>query len=184
MKKILVSLVAMMFLVVPMAFGLSIYPGLELDKGPNPAISPDNSNSGLKDYLYNKYGLENPLYKSNVDDGEEGPFMGSYNTEYFNSPSDPTEATISWVGPYIVEAPAYLVVKDGRNSPFWYLFDLTFLEWDGTDALVLTGFWSDGNGAISHVELYGARSEVPEPATLLLFGAGIAGLALYRRKRS
>ena len=191
MKKILVSFVAMMFLFVPMAFGLSIMPGMQMDEGPIGTDPNQSSNKLLTDYLYDTYGLENPLYKADVGNEksdwltvESGALMGSYETTFSNSEFDPSDATISWVsGTPFVNAPAYLVVKDGNTSPYWYLFNLTSLDWDGMEDLVLTGFWT-GNGAISHVELYGTRSEVPEPATLLLFGAGIAGLALYRRKRS
>lgn len=49
--------------------------------------------------------------------------------------------------------------------------------------------WSGGYGGnsleISHFTGYNAEpSEVPEPATLILFGTGLAGLASLRRKRN
>jgi hypothetical protein len=56
------------------------------------------------------------------------------------------------------------------------------MAWDGMEILELTGFWPN-QGAISHVSLYGNRQSVPEPATMLLLGTGIFGLALFGRKK-
>jgi hypothetical protein len=121
-----------------------------------------------------------PLYKSEVDDGsEEGPLAGSYDTKYFDEPDDPSAATIRYVGGQYVGSPAWLLVKDGDQIPAWYLFDLTALGWDGMEDLVLEGFWPN-QGAISNVSLYGT---VPEPATMLLLGTGLIGLAGLGRKK-
>ena len=89
----------------------------------------------------------------------------------------------------------FLYVKDGRNDPIWYIFDIS--TWNGTDNLNLTDFWPAGvdedgkplGGAISHVAIYGVEGNkglippVPVPAAVWLFGSGLIGLiAIGRRK--
>jgi hypothetical protein len=126
------------------------------------------------------------LYKMNVGGSEEGPLSGSYETTFFNTPSDPSGADIVYTGGDIVGQPAYLLVKDGKQDPAWYLFQLFDFEiptqddWNGIDTLELRDFWTD-QGAISHVTLYGGQHQVPEPFTLLLLGVGIVGIAGCRR---
>lgn len=119
-------------------------------------------------------------YKQNVGGAELGPLAGSYETTFSNSASDPSDALIHYVGGQNVGSPAWLLVKDGNQSPAWYLFNLTALAWNGTDDLVLTGFWP-AQGAISHVSLYGTA--VPDgAATAVLLGMGLLGLVTLSRK--
>jgi hypothetical protein len=122
------------------------------------------------------------LYKSEVDGGkEDGRLAGSYRTTYSNSPSDPADALIEYTGGRSIGGTdVWLLVKDGKQEPAWYLFDLDFLGWNGVDALTLSRFWP-GNGAISNVYLYG--TPVSEPATMLLLGFGLIGLAAFGRER-
>jgi hypothetical protein len=146
--------------------------------------SQDAINTALEAY----FGVGNvpeELYKSNVGGAEEGDFAGSYTTTYFNTPTDPSDALIEWVGPDVIGPTAYLLVKDGASSPAWYLFDLTALGWTGTEDITLLNFWDGTTGAISHVSLYGGRgtTEVPEPATLALLGLGLVGFGLARRRK-
>jgi hypothetical protein len=126
------------------------------------------------------------LYKDNVSGIEEGPLTGSYETVYDTEP-EASDATITYTGGDVVGPVAWLLVKDGKQIPAWYLFNLTDLpipaNWDGMETLELLDFWPD-NGAISHVALYGTRegTQVPEPSTMLLLGVGLVGLAGFGRK--
>jgi len=122
--------------------------------------------------------LTTEQYKAEVGGGESGPLSGSYQTTFLNTALDPSGATIVYTGGNIV-ANAYLFVKDGNQSPAWYLFDLS--GWNGTETLNLSGFWPN-QGAISHLSLFGS-SQVPEPATLSLLGMGLLGFAAAQRRR-
>ncbi len=95
---------------------------------------------------------------------------GSYETTFLKTSSDPSGANIAYTGGGDIVGPLmYLLVKEAKG-------------WNGTEDLILSGFWPN-QGAISHVSLYGASTPVPEPATMLLLGVGLVGLAGFGRKR-
>lgn len=110
---------------------------------------------------------------------DSGPYASSYKTTFSDTPADPSAALINYLsGSSIGCGVCYLLVKDGNSIPAQYLFSLS--GWNGTEDIVLTGFWPQ-QGAISNVAIYsGAPTTVPEPATLALLAMGFAGLGARR----
>jgi hypothetical protein len=125
-------------------------------------------------------------------------FNGLYEfTPAWNSSEDFFGGDITWSGSAYFDTQTYdclyLIVKDGGQDPAAYAFDLLNLDifsptppyetWNGTDTLHLTNFWI-GDGSISHVEIRGCGgTPIPEPATMLLLGTGLIGLAGIGRKK-
>ncbi len=127
-------------------------------------------------------GTSTELYKQNVGGGESGALAGSYNT-VFTPTVEPSGALITYTGGPVLGDTRFMLVKDGNQQPAWYLFNLTALGWNGTEDLVLSGFWP-GNGAISHVTLYGGTgTSVPDGgATMALLGLSLLCVEGLRRK--
>jgi hypothetical protein len=81
-----------------------------------------------------------------------------------------------------------IAVKDGNANQsgiswVWYYPDGDQEIWNG-DFLDAVDTLANGAGAISHISFYGTGDApaVPEPATMLLLGTGLVGLAGFRKK--
>jgi hypothetical protein len=161
---------------------LLITPADAIDSG------PENSQKVIVGIIEAKYSVSE-LYKSNTPKGvgpgfgiDEGTFESSYDT-FFNDGEESSGGAIGFVGGTAITCPTcYLLVKDGKQDPGWYFFDLG--AWDGQEIIDLSGFWP-GKGAISNVSIWGAPSQVPEPGPLALLSLGLLGIMSMRRlKRS
>ena len=104
-------------------------------------------------------GILEEYYK--MDEGastDSGPFASSYQTT-FNT--DLSGGLIEYLTGNSIACPdCFLLVKDGKQEPAQYVFDIG--NWNGTDDIALSDFWPD-NGAISHIAIYGQAAQVPEP---------------------
>jgi PEP-CTERM motif len=80
--------------------------------------------------------------------------------------------------------PGWYILK---NAKFWAAFEnVASLGWAVFDINELPEGMNLGNDelTISHVSEMGRTTSVPEPTTLALFGLGLAGLGVMRRRRA
>lgn len=83
--------------------------------------------------------------------------------EYANGITQP----VSW---------EYAVLKYGQDPNHYAILD------SPDDDLLDSSYFSNDSGELSHITYFGT-TPVPEPATMLLFGSGLIGLAAVGRKR-
>ncbi len=123
------------------------------------------------------------VYKTDPKTGDDGLLGSSYQTTY---PSGSLKGgTISYVTGNSVDPDSLILlgIKDGKNEPFWYVFDITGL-WDGESSLIVQNLYPV-RGAISHMSIFtGENPEKVVPdggGTFALLGLGVAGLGVLRR---
>ena len=134
-------------------------------------------------------------YKASTDATESGVGAPYYQTTFSDTAADPSDALITWNGPsFFSSNPLYILVKDGAQTPAWYLFQITVGgagNWDGQENLDLQDFWKDNSGEIGYVAIYGKpngpatnllTTAVPDGGSMsMLLGMGLMGLAAARR---
>ena len=114
-------------------------------------------------------------YKQLNGGAESGNFAGSYTTR-FATTSTGGAFRISYGGGATIGCGTCGLLVKGSNGQE-LVFSLK--NWNGTDLIQGTGFGQSGS-AIAGVGI--VSRAVPEPASLLLLGAGLVGLGIWRRK--
>lgn len=168
------------------------------NSGTSGSYGPSNCEPAcINDLFGTSFAEGEELYKIDFDDKKEtGDFESSYEMSWKTEDDEDGNpeaygGLLSWIpnSSSIVCDKCYVAVKDGQIDPRYYFFNISSSEWNGTVDLEFSGFWIEsdtnlkGKGSISHISIWGnSVVEVPEPGTLALFGMGIIGLTLARRK--
>ena len=132
----------------------------------------------------------NLLYEAVEGISTDGGILASaYGTTFEANGEDASIKHVAGQASVDCSVSCFLLVKDGDQLPYAYLFmlslgwdqDPTVLlatttggpSWDGIEDLELKNFWTS-NGSLSYAALYGPDvSEIPVPAAFWLFGTAL-----------